>query len=759
MISALPDWFRRILAVSAIAFAVMLAPGAMPAGAVDTAASAPLSPALTDADRAQAQALIKTLEDPDARAKLVTQLKLLSLVQKPPAPPPVTHGPLDIMTESLQRAGDTILTAATDIADVGHITDWVAAEAGNQHDQERFGRVMIRLVAVVIGGLIMEWLLSRALARPRHYIEARSHPDRWLRLPWAVALWVCHLAPVAGFAASAYAMLALPFYRPGGHSELVSVAVITAYALASATARLVDAVFAPETPQLRVLALDDAQARRVSFVLRRIIHIAVWGYYADDALRSLGMPQEAFESILKLLGLAVTIRLVWLVLEFRRPVARWIRGTGTPTAIELGASIPGGAEMERRLAGLRGSLADVWHILAGTYVAAAFVIWALRVEGGFEFLLRATLLTAAILVAARLLAGILVRYLDRLFGPRDEAQLALAPRRQSYRQLARLVVQIAVAALAALAILEAWGADTLTWLSGETGQHVLGSVAIIVGTIAGGIVVWELVSAAIERYLRRTDTDGTPMQRSARARTLLPLMRNVFTALMVLVVAAIVLNQIGVNVAPLLAGAGVLGVAIGFGSQKLVQDVITGAFILFEDTLAIGDTVQIGDHVGVVEAMTIRTMRIRSGTGDLHTLPFSSVTTVINQSRGFANFPFTVGLSYRQDVDAAMEVMRAVGAELKADPSWSRDLDGAIDVFGIDKFADLYVVVSGQIRTRAGQQAAVGREYYRRLKRRFDELGIVIQHAAGAVPDAPPAPSPAPSAPPKPPEPPDAREP
>ena len=199
------------------------------------------------------------------------------------------------------------------------------------------------------------------------------------------------------------------------------------------------------------------------------------------------------------------------------------------------------------------------------------------------------------------------------------------------------------------------------------------------------------------------------------------------TFVLVLVVTMIVLSQVGVHVAPLIAGAGVVGVAIGFGSQKLVQDVITGAFILFEDTLAVGDTVTIGDHSGVVEGMTVRTIRLRSGTGELHTLPFSSVTTVINQSRGFAIFPFTIGVAYREDIDRAMEVMRRSARSCvptrPGAPRWRRR----------SRFRHRQVRRSRGDRQRPDPDRPRGAgdggpRIFPPAQKRFDELGIVLPH-------------------------------
>ena len=207
-----------------------------------------------------------------------------------------------------------------------------------------------------------------------------------------------------------------------------------------------------------------------------------------------------------------------------------------------------------------------------------------------------------------------------------------------------------------------------------------------------------------------------------------PLLRNAVMVVMVVVVGLIILSELGINIAPLLAGAGVVGVAIGFGAQKLVQDVITGAFILFEDTIAVGDIVKIGDHSGTVEGMTIRTLRLRDVTGRVHTLPFSSVGIVINMSREFSFHLFEIGISYRENVDEVMLVMQQVGMEMRSDPYWERQIIDPIEIFGVDKFLDSAVVISGRLRTLPGQQWAAGREYNRRIKNRFDELGIEMPY-------------------------------
>lgn len=232
------------------------------------------------------------------------------------------------------------------------------------------------------------------------------------------------------------------------------------------------------------------------------------------------------------------------------------------------------------------------------------------------------------------------------------------------------------------------------------------------------------VNIGIDRYLMSTDHSGQPLARSPRVLTLLPLLRNIAMISLGVVLILMVLGQFGVNIAPLLAGAGVIGVAVGFGSQTLVKDVITGAFMLFENTLAVGDTVQIATHTGVVEGMTIRTLRIRDGNGQLHTLPFSSVTTVINMSRDYGFHPFELKISYDSNIDRAIEVINETIAGMQNDPAICADILAPANVSGIARLDEWAVVLSGAIKTPPLRGDAVGNVFNLRIKQAFDRAGI-----------------------------------
>jgi small-conductance mechanosensitive channel len=199
------------------------------------------------------------------------------------------------------------------------------------------------------------------------------------------------------------------------------------------------------------------------------------------------------------------------------------------------------------------------------------------------------------------------------------------------------------------------------------------------------------------------------------------------TALLVsigLFAGLMVLGEIGVNIAPLLAGAGVIGLAIGFGSQKLVQDIITGLFLLLENTMQVGDTVSLGGLTGTVENLSVRTIRLRALDGSVHIIPFSAVTTVTNMTRDFGYAVIDVEVSVNEDPDRIGEVLRGIGREMRAEPRWQTVIRDEIDVLGVDRFLATTLVLRARVRTMPAQRWAVARELNRRIKHRFDELAI-----------------------------------
>ena len=186
------------------------------------------------------------------------------------------------------------------------------------------------------------------------------------------------------------------------------------------------------------------------------------------------------------------------------------------------------------------------------------------------------------------------------------------------------------------------------------------------------------------------------------------------------------LREAGFDIGPLLAGAGIAGIAIGFGAQSLVKDIVTGAFMLLEDSVRVGDVVQINGQGGLVEEINLRTTVLRSLDGTVHVFPNGSVQTLANMTKRFAYYVFDMGVAYKEDTDRVAEVMKEVAAQLLEDPEYRPLILEPLEILGVDKFADSAVIIKARIKTLPIQQWKVGRELNRRFKKRFDELGIEI---------------------------------
>jgi moderate conductance mechanosensitive channel len=181
-----------------------------------------------------------------------------------------------------------------------------------------------------------------------------------------------------------------------------------------------------------------------------------------------------------------------------------------------------------------------------------------------------------------------------------------------------------------------------------------------------------------------------------------------------------------VNANALLAGAGVVGLAIGFGAQTLVKDLITGLFILVGDTVRVGDVVDLSGKAGVVEAISMRTITLRDYNGNVHTIPYSSIDVVTNMTKDFSFYVFDVNVAYKEDVDRVVEVLREIDSKLRREWPYRRLILEPLEIAGVDAFRDSAVLVKARIKVRPGEQWKVGREFNRRIKRRFEEAGIEI---------------------------------
>ena len=722
-----------------------LAAGPVPGAATPApAAAAPAEPAASpDPTPEQMQAMITTLEDPAARARLVEQLKALVAAQKgleqakAEEAPAASTLPETIGASALSFLAERMDVLSRQLVQVGNVfkelpgaIEWANRQMVDQSARDRWVQIAIQLTMILTAGLAIQRFVGWLLARPRNALAARRGTTVLVQFPLLLGRALLELAPIAAFIVVGYAILSVS--EPGPRVRLVALAVINATVILQILLVAARILISPFAPSLRLVRMGDANALRLYRWVRRLAAVGVYGYFLAEGAYVLGLPLGAYGALLKLLGLAIAGMLIALILQNRRIVADWMHGNplsgdGDPAATAERESEGQGAVLRSA----RRRFADVWHVLAIIYVVVTFGVWVLNVYGGFEYLARATGITILVAVIARLLVNGINRGLRRGLRMVPESQGALPPlkdRASLYLPFLHRAVKTVIWVGAAMMILYGWGFDTLAWTDTRLGQRILRSTVTIGLLLVGSVIAWEVVSAMIERFLASTDRNGTRIERSARVRTLLPLLRNAFLIVLVTMVSLITLSELGVNIAPLLAGAGVVGLAVGFGSQTLVKDIITGLFILFEDSISIGDVVDVGGgHSGSVEAISIRSIRLRDGSGAIHTVPFNSVSTVKNMSKDFSYALFEVRVAYREDPDRVIELLKDIGASLQSDTQFAPDIMGPLEVMGLDKFQpDSTQLITARFKTRPTRQWGVSREFNRRMKKRFDELGVEV---------------------------------
>ncbi|MEW6165638.1 MAG: mechanosensitive ion channel family protein [Pseudomonadota bacterium] len=211
-----------------------------------------------------------------------------------------------------------------------------------------------------------------------------------------------------------------------------------------------------------------------------------------------------------------------------------------------------------------------------------------------------------------------------------------------------------------------------------------------------------------------------------RVTTLGRVFRYLASVVIVLITGMLILGELGISVAPILGAAGVVGLAVGFGAQSLVKDYFSGFFLLLENQMRHGDVVVVAGIGGVVEDMTLRYVQLRDYEGNVHFIPNGAIGTVTNKTRGYAYAVIDAGVAYRENVDAALDVMRRVGAELRADPAWHARILEDIEIAGVENWAESAVILRCRLKVAPIEQWNVRREYLRRLKQAFDAAGIEI---------------------------------
>ncbi len=255
----------------------------------------------------------------------------------------------------------------------------------------------------------------------------------------------------------------------------------------------------------------------------------------------------------------------------------------------------------------------------------------------------------------------------------------------------------------------------------KTGLRILG--------IAIGAYITTHLAALVTRRVERAFDDDDPStmnEREKRAATLGKVLRNLLRIVVWSIALLMILKELKIDIGPLLAGVGIVGLAVGFGAQSLVKDIVAGMFILVENQYDVGDVIKVAGASGKVEKVTLRSTRLRDAEGKVHIIPNGSMDVVTNMTKRYSRFVLDIGVAYKEDVDEVMALLKEIGAELQADPEFGGKILEPLQVLGVQDLADSAVVIRSLFTTKPMEQWGIGREFRRRIKNTFDAKGIEI---------------------------------
>jgi moderate conductance mechanosensitive channel len=655
--------------------------------------------------------LVHSLQDDAEREKLVEQLRgLIAAERGAEKEKPAGAAFFNQITQQVEAFSGEILAGAAMVVDAPRLLDWAGEQASDTAARRLWAEAAYAFALIFGCAALAEWVLRSIISHLLPHLPVRRSDTLLVRACFALLGLILAVVPIAAFAATSYGLLPV-VTEPLTRTRITLTVLVNATVQARLLLCVLRSILLPADIGT-VLAPIDSETRNYLYIwARRFTFWAVFGYAVPEAAWWLGIPGALYALLLKTAGLVLAVLAIIFLLQNRSTVAACIAGQS--------AAVSGWNRVRR-------TLGETWHLLAILYIIGAYLIYALHMEGGFTYVARATLLSLILIVAARLLVSFVQHLSRRGFAlkPELKAQFpTLEQRANRYIPILTGLIGAVVYFLAFLAVLQAWNVAAFAWFGSDLGRRVTGHALSIGMVLVIALAIWEVSASAIERYLSAIDARDVP--RRTRIRTLLPLLQTVLLGVIIVVTSLMVLSHLGIDIAPLLAGAGVVGLAIGFGSQALVKDIITGLFILLEDQIAVGDIVDVGkDHKGVVEAITVRTIRMRDQSGTVHTVPFSEVTSVKNLSKDFSYAVARITISYREDIDRVLEILRGAGDQLAQDETLQPSILDPLEYMGVDALDESSVVLMVRIRTLPGKQFAVGRAFNRLVKIAFDEHGI-----------------------------------
>lgn len=670
--------------------------------------------------------LAALIEDPKARDKLVEELKSLS-----------NNGQTNTAANTDEQNDNKISSknsegVAASIAEKSQVVvesmittlqgSWEALSSLWQGSGKSTSEWLADLIktSLVVAATVIGFILLRLVAKLLFTKTSRFVNGEHDKHPLVIKTTAVIMATIIDIAVVALAWLAgygsaLLLVGKVGEINVAETLFLNIFLAVEFTKVIIRAIFSGRNETLRLVPMSTENARQWSGFLSRIISLIGYGTLFLVPYIALSISDSLSELANLFIVLFTVIYALVVIFKTKNDVKEHMLAAAEQSHFSVNNVM------------LR-VLARTWHWFAIVYFLALGSALLVNSDQALPIILLATVKTVIVtLVGMAVVALLDVAANHNISLPPVLNQHLSNAETRFNQQLPRVfkILKIVVLLLVVSSILDAWHViNLLEWMESPFGQHVLTSAISVFLIISTSMMIWIVLASWIEHRLNPEETGHMP---SAREKTLLTIFRNAIAITIIIMTTMIVLSEIGINIGPLIAGAGVLGLAIGFGAQKLVQDVITGVFIQLENAINNGDVVTADGITGVAEKLTIRSLGLRDLSGTFHIIPFSSVTTVSNYMREFAYHVGEYGVAYREDIDQVIAKLREAFAELMSEEDFrSQILVDELEVHGVTALADSSVNIRVRIKTLPGSQWGIGRAYNRLVKYHLDAAGIEI---------------------------------
>ena len=529
----------------------------------------------------------------------------------------------------------------------------------------------------------------RALRRAQSAIRSDPQPARGAAWQLAIGAGERIIVAVTGY------LLVEAVFAGGGLPDLLALALVWGGVRWWIAMLLVEALLRPSQRSFRLVAMNDAAASQVKVLVGAAILIGFAGISVMPVLLRAGLPVPVGQVLALAQGTLVAAGCAAALWCYRAS------RSAPRSSVRLWSTFGGGAIL---------LLWAAWgvSVLLLDFSAYHAFTWSLRI--------------AAIAYLAHALLGLSAH-----------ARWILLAQRS-----------ITAAAILAISILlaEIWLVEQLQIVAPAAWVSIRQSLITAAATIFGGYVAWRFLYQWTEERLHAPSGNAAEGSAKAASRltTVLPMLRILAGAAIFVVTVLLALSQLGVQITPLLAGAGVVGLAISFGAQTLVKDIITGAFFLVDDAFRVGEYIVSGSYKGQVEAISLRSVKLRHHRGSIYTVPFGELRAVQNMSRDWVIDKFSIGITYDSDIEKARRLIKQIGRDLASDPAHAPHILEPLKMQGVEQFGDFAVEVRVKMKTRPGEQFVIRRKANSMIKKAFDENGIkfafpTVQVSGGAGDD------------------------